>query len=278
MNLPPKETNEALLRVALAAAEKAAESIRQHRSQGSFRVDFKSERDLVTTADLEAEKAILAVIKEHFPEDLILSEESFPTSSFTLKAGERMWVIDPIDGTTNFAQGHHQVAVSIACAVGDEVEVGVVLAPFQGETFTAVRGEGALLNGSPIKASPKTEMTHALIATGFPYHRDNVELLGEQLKEILLNCRDIRRLGSGALDLSWVACGRLEGYFESVQPWDMAAGALIAREAGARVGTFADNERDGLAACLDGNKLLATAPAFYEPLKKLLQEVAAKAR
>lgn len=276
MNSKPEITKDQLYQIALLAAERAAEVIRSHREQGAFKVNFKSERDLVTTADLEAEKAILSVITEHLPEDLILSEESFPTSNLDLPEGRRMWVIDPIDGTTNFAQGHHQVAVSIACAIGKHVEVAVVLAPFQGETFSAIRGQGAYLNGKAIQVSEKTEMTHALIATGFPYKRENVELLGEQLKQILLNCRDIRRLGSAALDLSWVACGRLDGYFESVQPWDMAAGALIAREAGAQVGTFAEDERRGLAADLDGTKLLATSPAFYEPLKKLLKEVAAR--
>lgn len=221
--------------VALSAALTAGQILRDMRV-GGFELTKKGARDLLTSADLAAEKAVIEEIRRHFPDHHILSEEASPEATTSILSQDAVWIIDPIDGTTNFAHGHQMVSTSIAFAAKGKIHAGVVHAPFLNETFAAERGLGATLNDQPIRCAEAESVTDFLVATGFPYNRDQTELLTRRLKNVLDNCRDIRRLGSAALDICWVACGRLDEYYETCMVWDMAAGALIAREAGAHVG------------------------------------------
>jgi myo-inositol-1(or 4)-monophosphatase len=228
-----------LLQVAQEAASKASVIARSQREALSVSVSFKGDRNLVTTADIAAEKAIVETIKQHFPDHTILAEEAGRTLAPERYGEGYVWVIDPIDGTTNYAHGHYHVGISIGCALNGEVVAGVVAAPFLNETFTAIKGGGAFLNGSPIKCTDTATVEDALLVTGFPYNRINVHNICARIERAVRRCRDLRRLGAASLDLCWVACGRIDGYFEeTLNPWDCAAGGLIAKEAGAVISHY----------------------------------------
>lgn len=266
-------THAELLETALGAARAASEIIVAARRRGDFGVATKTtEHNLVTTADVAAEEAICAVIKQRFPDHRFLAEESSQTVTAADLRGP-LWIIDPIDGTTNFIHGHRQVAVSIAFAHAGTVQVGVVHAPFLDDTYAAVRTRGATLNGRAINASRNTELKRALIATGFPYTRETIPEFVRQIGSILRHCRDIRRLGAAALDICLVATGSLDGYYETVKPWDMAAGCLIAREAGAITGHIHPRSPDGpLPPDLDAHELIVAAPGVFDALQAILAE------
>lgn len=192
--------------------------------------DFKGVVDPVTAADREAEAAILAMITSHRPDDAIVGEEGASRDG----ASGRRWLIDPLDGTVNFLHGFPQVSVSVALEDPDGRLVGVVRDVHRDEEFVAVRGEGASLNGKPIAVSSRGDLGDALVATGFAYdRRDRGPEYGRIVGEMLRRVQGIRRGGSAALDLAWVACGRLDGYWETtLGPWDVAAGLLLVTEAG----------------------------------------------
>ncbi len=223
--------------IAIAAAYKAAAILRS-RFGNIFRIHKKDAVEIVTEADIESEKEIIAAIRAGFPEHSILSEEC------GLKDGnsEFRWVIDPLDGTVNFA---HQVpifCISIALTYRDDMVLGVVLNPVDGQLYTALRGQGAHLNGRPIRVSTATAVSESLLVTGFPYHIQEVfEPIMTRYGNCLKASQAVRRLGSAALDICYVAGGRFEGFWEqNLKPWDTAAGALIAAEAGATVTTFSN--------------------------------------
>ena len=228
-----------LLEVALKAGGKASKIAQKQREESAVAVSFKGDRNLVTTADIAAEREIISTIREHFPEHLILAEETSQTIPPEAYGHGYVWVIDPIDGTTNYAHGQHHVGISIACALDGVVVAGVVMAPFLGEVFTATKGGGAFLNDKPIRCTDTDTVEEALISTGFPYNRGNIHNICLRIERVARICRDVRRLGAASLDICWVACGRLDAYFEeTLNPWDGAAGSLIAREAGATVGHY----------------------------------------
>lgn len=266
------------LAVATLAANRGGEIAREQRSQQSVSVSLKAVRNLVTTADLAAEKAIIETIKNHFPDHKIFAEESTNTEGQDLFDAGPVWVIDPIDGTTNYAHGHNQVGVSIAYVVDGIAQAGAVLAPFQNELFTATKGGGAFCNDKPIKVTETTTLTEALIATGFPYERSNVDNICDRLLRLLRTCRDIRRLGAASLDISWVACGRLDVFYEeTLMPWDGAAGCLIAREAGAKIGHFpydSDSQKKTAKYGKDlfMDNLIVAAPGVFEEVLRTLEE------
>jgi len=195
----------------------------------------KAINNLVTQADIDAQKEIVRHIHSLFPTDEILGEESDHTAALD---APRLWIIDPLDGTGNYAHGIPHYCISIAFAAQGRVEAGVVYDPVRREMFHAARGEGAFCNGEKIEVSHLTDLQRALIATGFYYDRGELmektlSVLGRLFRATI---QDIRRTGSAALDLWWVAAGRLDAYFEyRLSPWDFAAGMLIAREAGGRV-------------------------------------------
>lgn len=224
----------------VSIALEAGSAIKNLQESDLVEIDYKgTSNNLVTTADLAADKIIVSAIKAKFPPHKILSEESSSDTN-NLASGD-LWVIDPIDGTTNFSYGSPFTAVSIAYLKDGVAQVGVVYAPFSDELFVGVIGKGSTLNGNRIKTRTTTNVSEALIATGFPYERDNIAEIGDRLTRLLEKCRDIRRFGASSLDICWVACGRLDAYYEDVKPWDMAAGALIAKESGASVSSYKEN-------------------------------------
>jgi len=265
-------TYQQLVEVAVKAATLAGEEMRSQRRTQSVAVSLKGARDLVTSADIAAEKIIIETIRSHFPDHAILAEESSQGSNPISFNTGYVWVIDPVDGTTNYAHDHPHVGVSIACALDGESVAGAVLAPFLNEIFTAYRGGGAYLNGEAIHTSKTDSIESALIATGFPYGRSNVDNICDRLARILKRCRDIRRLGAASLDISWVACGRLDAFYEeTLNPWDCAAGRLIAREAGAKIGHFAydsptQKRTAGYTGDLFVDNLVVSAPGVFEDL------------
>lgn len=212
-------------------------------------VAFKSKIDFVTNVDRNSEKLITSMIRKRFPDHGILAEEG------TKAEGDSVWIIDPLDGTTNFAHGYPFFCVSIALVVDGRQSLGVVYDPTHDEMFHAVAGRGAYLNGRRIRVSKAAELKDSLIVTGFYYDRGKImrrtlDKMGDFLTK---NVHGIRRDGSAALDMCYVACGRIDGYWEYVlSPWDFAAASLIAKEAGAKVtkpdGNQIKMERDGILA------------------------------
>lgn len=219
----------------------------------------KSLNNLVTDADVRAEEAIAGVIHEAFPNHAVFGEEGRGVKTL---AADNLWVVDPLDGTTNFAHGIPHYSVSIAYAERGVVKAGVVFDPLRGEMFGAAHGQGAFLNGAPIMPSKASRLGEAVVVFGFYYDRGDIMRKTLRAVEKLLehNIRDIRRTGSAALDLCWVACGRFDAYFEyRLSPWDFAAGALIAGEAGARVA-----DAEGRRLTLESRGVIAASPAVYD--------------
>ena len=245
-------------------ARQAGDLIIEERHQG-LRHDYKDQSELVTQADIKVDRLITDTIRARFPDHRILSEENEPDKNEADDLDSPLWVIDPIDGTVNYAYGHSQVAVSIAYAEKGQVQAGVVYAPFSEEIFVGLKGQGAKLNGRLITHSGASNLRQSLIATGFPYGKEEVSVLVDRLGRVLHQCRDIRRIGSAALDICWVACGRLDGYYESVSPWDFAAARTIALEAGARCGHFSPVPA-GRNPELWGKDIIISAPDIYEAL------------
>jgi myo-inositol-1(or 4)-monophosphatase len=222
------------LKTAKKAAKEASNIIKKYTDGMSFNVQLKGKNDLVTDADLASEKKIIKVIKDAFPEDAILAEESHQKTS--LPDG-RVWIIDPIDGTTNFAHGFPVYCVSIAFWDDKSPKVGLVLEVANMELFTAVKDGGAFLNGNEITVSPNAEPASSLIGTGFPYKNlDLVDNYLKMFKRMMSKTHGVRRPGSAAWDLCNVACGRFEGFYEyGLNAWDVAAASLIIEEAGGKI-------------------------------------------
>ena len=263
-----------VLEFAADLARRTGEMIARARAEQGLDLSYKDGAELLTSADLQADEMIRGEIEQAFPDHAILSEESSPDFSDTDVLRGPLWVVDPIDGTVNYAYNMHQTAVSIAFAMGGEVQAGAVCCPFFDEMFTARRGAGARLNGQPIAVSECATLARALIGTGFPYDAVARVALVERLQLVLGHCRDIRRVGSAASDLCWVAMGRLDGFYEALKPWDFAAAALIAREAGARVGHLGPVIGD-VPEELYGLDLVVATPRIFDALVDLLRPTAA---
>ncbi|WP_417538002.1 inositol monophosphatase family protein [Marinomonas sp.] len=251
-------------------AVSAGEMMVEARDASAFVRDYKMDHELVTSTDIAVDQFICSRIEARYPSHRILSEESSPTMSLSSIADDvPVWVIDPIDGTVNFAHGHHHVAVSIGVYVAQRRVLGVVHAPFLNECFWALSGAGAYCNDQPLSVSEENTLRNAVVATGFPYQKTALVPIIERVSRILHHCQDIRRNGSAALDLCWVAAGRLDAYFESVKPWDMAAGTLIAEEAGARVGHYLP--RGTLwPEVVNGDGLLVSTPDLFDDVMALM--------
>lgn len=252
-------------------AVRAGRLIRAHRAESSLEHHFKDGIEIVTQADLAADELIATEISASFPTHRILSEESSPDLGRVQDITEPLWIVDPIDGTVNFAHGLNQSAVSIAYVEGGQLRYGVVYNPFTEELFAAGLGKGATLNGQPIKVAGEERLDRAIIATGFPYVKTGLEPMVRRLAAVLEHCADIRRLGSAALDICFVAAGRLDGYYESLSVWDYAAAQLIAREAGAVYGHFGDIKQ-GDDPQFVSQDILVTNAALFQPLRTLLRE------
>lgn len=259
---------ESVRRVAIAAVEQAGHSIVAIQTAGRLEARQKAPRDLVTAGDIESERIIITAIREAFPTDRIISEETFAEISVDTALQEPTWIIDPIDGTVNYANGHPFVGISVAFGTGGQVHYGIVEAPFLGRRYEAIRGQGAWENGRRLQCSSVNCLQQALVATGFPYERDDVPALVDRVRKILVNCQDLRRCGAASLDLCLVADGTFGAYLETVKPWDMAAGALIAREAGATVG-WGKGRSSKLPDDICGEDLLVGAPGIYDQIYRL---------
>ncbi len=227
------------------------------------RIRYKGAIDLVTEADTASEQKIVETLRRRHPEIEIMAEESFNGAPKTTT-----WIVDPLDGTTNFAHGFPWFGVSIAYQEKGTVEIGVIYCPLQDELFCAVRGLGAWLNGKPISVSTEDALTRSLLATGFPYDvQTDPDQVIRPLRRMLLHAQGIRRAGAAALDLAYVACGRLDGFWEiKLKPWDTAAGFLLVEEAGGKVTDFKGNPFDPF-----GREVLATNGKIHKDMLHLLR-------
>ena len=244
------EMNE-LFGVAREAADAAGEIIRATWDRPKT-IDYKGAIDLVTSVDRESERTIVEIVHRNFPNHSILAEEATNVEGVE---NEYRWIVDPLDGTTNFAHGYPQLCVSIALERAGEVTLGLVDDPIRRERFSAVRQQGATLNGKAIRTSAANELDKSLLATGFPYdQREHADFYLSYFKAFMTRSQGIRRGGSAALDLCYVACGRLDGFWEmKLKSWDTAAGALIVAEAGGKLSDFA-----GKPFSIWGNETLAS--------------------
>ncbi len=258
--------DESLIEVAWQAATTAGSLIRNSWQQPKP-IEYKGAIDLVTPADRESEQTIVRIIRHYFPNHSILAEEE------TVLRGadpEHRWIVDPLDGTTNFAHGYPQFCISIAFERRGTVILGVVYDPIREESFKAILGKGATLNGVTIRTSPVNELDKALLATGFPYdRRDHADFYLRYFKAFMTRCQGIRRGGSAALDLCYVACGRLDGFWElKLRPWDIAAGMLIVAEAGGRASDFSGNTFS-----IGGNETLASNRLIHQEMTRIASAV-----
>ena len=227
-----------ILECAKTAALKAGEILREGYGT-NFKISSKSARnDLVTEYDLKAEKAIIEYIKSVFPESAFLAEES--GKSGVPEKGQVRWIIDPLDGTVNFAHALPIFCVSIAAELDGEIVCGVIYQPVNNELFYAAKGQGAFLNGEPIHVSSCDDIKGGFLVTGFPYNvSDNPDNCVEVFINIIRSGIPVRRLGSAAMDLAYVSCGRFDGFWEvELNPWDVAAGWILVQEAGGKVSNF----------------------------------------
>lgn len=218
-------------------AARAAGKLQRERLWSEHEIEFKGEINLVTEVDRECEDMIVAAIRGEFPGHDFLAEEN----EYARSDSRFRWIIDPLDGTTNYAHGFPWFCVSIALEIDGEVRVGVIYHPMMDELFTVAKGEGALLNGRPLRVSRREPLKNCLLATGFPYDRtwDNENNFAN-FQNFQMAARAVRRAGAAALDLAYVAAGRLDGYWEcKLKPWDVAAGQLLVAEAGGMVTNYA---------------------------------------
>ncbi len=249
-------------RVGIAAAYAGAQVVRDLFGNIS-QIDKKGAFNLLTEADTESEKKIITTIREAFPDHAILAEESGASEG----TGEYRWLIDPLDGTTNFAHQLPIFAISIALTLDAEIVLGLVLNPMDGELFSAISGQGAELNGKPIKVSSTQSVNESLLVTGFPYNFSEVsEPLMRRFTVFQNASQGVRRLGSAALDLCYVACGRFDGFWEqNLNPWDTAAGAVIATEAEAVITNFSNKSFT-----VDQKEILVTNGKIHQEMLELL--------
>jgi myo-inositol-1(or 4)-monophosphatase len=254
---------QALLNTAVKAARRAGEiAIRQLKHLDEIDVRNKGISDFVTKVDEAAEECIIETIQKYYPDHAFLAEESGQRGE-----SEYTWIIDPLDGTTNFIHGFPVFSVSIALRIKGRLSIGVIYDPNRQEFFTAIRGRGAQVDGHKIRVSGRRNLEDSLIGTGFPYRsHDRMTSYLAMLEQVMLNTSGIRRPGSAALDLANLAAGRLDGFWEfGLNIWDIAAGSLILREAGGLISEL-ENKDD----YLNTGNIVAGSPKIHDALKKLL--------
>ena len=254
---------QALLNIAVRAARRAADVIvRSLNRLDSLEVTSKGRNDFVTEIDRTAEAEIIQIIRRAYPDHAFLGEESGAIGDSPFQ-----WIIDPLDGTTNFLHGFPQFSVSIACSIRGRIEHGVIYDPMRQEVFTASRGEGAQLENRRIRVTQQRGLEGALIGTGFPYraNTDHIDAYMAMLRDVMLSTAGVRRPGSAALDLAYVAAGRTDGFFEiGLGAWDTAAGSLLIEEAGGIVSTLAGDDYK------QGGNIIAGTPRVHTALVQLL--------
>ncbi len=257
----------AQLEVAMLACRKAGNFInRESLKLSGIEAREKAPFDFVSHVDTGAQEIITGIISQYFPKDTVIAEEN---GSAVNAGSENVWYVAPLDGTTNFLHGFPHYAVSIAHTVKGRVMAAAVYDPMKNELFSAERSRGAFLNNTRIRVSGRTEMSKALIGTGFPFRRnDDYETFLPKLESVARSCAGLRRAGSAALDLCYVACGRLDGYWEkNLQSWDLAAGALLVLEAGGLVtDLFGSEDYIGTGSICSGT------PKIFAPLLMKVQD------
>jgi len=249
-----------LLNIANRAARSAGNIIvRSLERLDVIQMTEKSKNDFVTEIDKQSEKIIIEAIRKTYPNHAILAEESGEIAG----AAEVTWIIDPLDGTTNFIHGFPHFCISIAIKNKDRVDHGLIFDPIRQETFTASRGGGAQLNNKRMRVSQRTSLQNALLGTGFPHRgTEHFQIYIKTLQTLMQQASGIRRAGAAALDLAYVAAGRLDGFWEmGLGPWDMAAGALMIQEAGGMASDFHGGED-----YLNSGKIIAANPKVFKPL------------
>jgi myo-inositol-1(or 4)-monophosphatase len=254
-----------MLTIAVRAARRAGSIINRASLNGSsLNVRSKRVNDFVTQVDQAAEEAIIEIVRKAHPDHGFLAEESGKTTG----AAEYLWIIDPLDGTTNFIHGFPQYCVSIAVEHRGALAHGVVYDPVKNELFTASKGRGAFLNDRRIRVSKCTRLKESLVGTGFPFKElSRLDLYTRQLRNLIQGSAGVRRAGAAALDLAYVACGRLDAFWEmGLSPWDMAAGALLIQEAGGLVGDFS-----GEARYMQSGDMSAATPKVFPQLLEALR-------
>ena len=252
------------LNIAVKAARRAGSIItRASEDIGSLTINDKGYNDFVTEVDLASEKEIIRVLKASYPDHAFLGEETGLTHQ-----ADNVWIIDPLDGTTNFLHGFPQYCISIALEEKGEITQAVIYDPNRNDLFTATKGQGAFLNQRRMRVSNKSKLKESILGTGFPF-RDfqHLPVYLKIFEDVVRGTSGIRRPGSAALDLAYVAAGWFDGFFEiNLSKWDIAAGGLLVTEAGGIVSDF--SEKDGW---LDSGNIVATNPKIYDPLIKIIQ-------
>ena len=254
-----------MLNIAVRAARKAGSIINRAALGGeSLKVKAKQANDFVTQVDQAAEEAIIGIVRHAYPEHGFLAEESGRTEG----KADYVWIIDPLDGTTNFIHGFPQYCVSIGVQHRGSLTHAVIYDPTKNELFTASKGGGAFLNDRRIRVSKCLKLQDALVGTGFPFREiTRIDLYVRQLKTLMTGSSGVRRAGAAALDLAYVACGRLDAFWElGLSPWDMAAGALLIQEAGGLVGDL-----KGEADYLERGEIAAATPKVFPQLLEALR-------
>ena len=261
--------SEDYLKAAVEIAREAGAILREEFDK-PLQISYKGDVDLVTQADKRSEAAIVKRLTEYFPEHAIAAEEGSGHESAS--QSEYRWHVDPLDGTTNFAHGYPCFCVSIGLALRDTVIAGVVFNPYYDELFAAARGEGATLNGKKIHVSNVQTLTTSLLCTGFPVHKRLANPNIHYYWDFTLCSHGVRRDGSAALDLAYVAAGRFDGFWEfGLKPWDTAAGVVIVEEAGGKI-----SDLDGKPYLLGGKTILATNGLIHAEMEKMAAEIAKK--
>ncbi len=253
-----------MLNIAVKAARRAGSIIsRASENLDVLTIKHKSLNDLVSEVDRAAEDAIIDVIKSAYPDHAILAEESGASGD-----SEHVWVIDPLDGTTNFLHGFPQYCVSIGLVHKGVLTHGVIFDPTRNDLYTSSRGRGAFLNDKRLRVAKRDKLIDGLIGTGFPFRMfDHLEAYNAMLRDLMTKCAGVRRPGAAALDLASVAAGRFDGFWEiGLKPWDMAAGVLMVTEAGGLVGDFEGNDT-----FMQSGQIVAASPKIFSQLLQTIE-------
>jgi len=262
---PPSRNDVNLFRAVAADAALISGRLQKARLGSDIGIENKGELDLVTEVDRACEIAILDRLRRSFPTHDVVAEESVPS----LSGSEFVWYVDPLDGTTNYAHSYPFFCTSVALTRAGEVIASAIYDPVKDELFTAARGQGATCNGVPLRVTRATDLLRSVFLTGFPYDlRDDVRHTLRLFERFLHHARALRRDGAAALDLAYLAAGRIDGYFEErLQPWDVLAGSLMVEEAGGRITRF-----DGSPIGLSAEEVVASNGALHEAMLRVLAE------